>query len=69
MTVPAPIRASLGIEPGDTLRWILTDDGELRVDVADEEHGALSRLEPVDTGTETNAVELEQEFGAPDTED
>jgi len=64
VTVPSEIRSSLGIEPGDTLRWTLTDDGELRVSVVEQQYGALSDLEPVDPGTETNAVDLEGEFGS-----
>lgn len=66
VTVPAEIRSSLDIEPGDTLRWTLDDDGELSVSVIEEEQGALSELEPVDIGTETNSVDLERDFGAPD---
>lgn len=68
VTVPAAIRSSLDIEPGDTLRWTLTDDGNLQVSVVDQSYGALSELEPVDVGTETNAVELEREFGSPEEE-
>lgn len=64
VTVPAEIRSSLGIEPGDTLRWTLTADGELRVSVVEQSYGALSELEPVDPGAETDAVELEREFGS-----
>ena len=63
VTVPDEIRARLDIQPGDTLRWTLTDDGTVRVVVVNQRYGALSDLDPVDTGTETDAVELEREFG------
>jgi AbrB family looped-hinge helix DNA binding protein len=63
VTVPAPIREQLDIEPGDKLRWTLTESGDLTVTVVSERYGAFEDFEPVDIG-ETNAVETESEFGA-----
>ena len=63
VTVPDEIRARLDSQTGDTLRWTLTDDGTVRIVVGNQRYGALSDLDPVDTGTETDAVELEREFG------
>jgi antitoxin PrlF len=63
VTVPSEIREALGIEPGDKLRWHLTDDGKLSVEVVKQRYGVLDNIEPVDVG-ETNAVEAEKEFGA-----
>lgn len=68
VTVPAAIRSALDVQPGDTLRWTLTDEGELQVSVVEQEHGALSALDPVDVGSATDAVELEDEFGSPNGE-
>lgn len=63
VTVPSQIRERLDITPGDKLRWTLTDDDALHVQVVKQRYGALSDLEPVDVGEETNAVDLEKEFG------
>lgn len=64
VTVPAEIRERLGIEPGDKLRWAVDDDGALSVEVVEQRYGAFDDFEPADLGEETNAVELEREFGA-----
>lgn len=63
VTVPAVIRERLDSSPGDKLRWTLTDDWGLQVEVVKQRYGALSDLEPIDIGEETDAVELEREFG------
>lgn len=63
MTVPAEIRERLDISPGDRLRWTLTEEGTLRVEIVEQRRGALSELDPVDVGEETDAVDLEREFG------
>jgi AbrB family looped-hinge helix DNA binding protein len=63
VTVPSQIREALDIEPGDKLRWHVNDEGELSVEVVKQQYGAFDDLEPVDIGEETNAVEIEKEFG------
>lgn len=30
-TLPKPVRAALGLQPGDKLRYLLRDDGEVRI--------------------------------------
>lgn len=57
ITVPAEVRRQAGIEPGDKLRWRVSEDGTLSVDVVNQRYGAFSELEPVDVGEETNAAE------------
>lgn len=47
------------------LRWTLTENGELRASVVETGHGVLSELDPIDVGEDTDAVELERQFGAP----
>ncbi len=64
VTVPAEIRDRLDIEPGDKLRWTITDDGQLAVSVVRQRYGAFDDFEPADLGETTNAVELERQFGA-----
>ncbi|MFB6179101.1 MAG: AbrB/MazE/SpoVT family DNA-binding domain-containing protein [Halorientalis sp.] len=56
VTVPAPIRERLDVEPGDKIRWAVNTDGELTVEVIKQEYGVFDDFEPVDAG-ETNAVE------------
>lgn len=62
VTVPAPIRNRLDIEPGDKVRWTVTDDGELEIDVVKQSRGVLEGFEPVDMG-ETHAAE-DHDIGA-----
>lgn len=63
VTVPSEIRERLDIRPGDKLRWTLDEEGALHVAVVRQRYGALADLEPVDIGEETDAVDLETEFG------
>lgn len=62
VTIPAELRRRLDIEPGDKLRWTLTDEGALSVEIVHQREGVFDDFEPVDAG-ETNAVEAESEFG------
>jgi antitoxin PrlF len=62
VTIPAELRRHLDIEPGDKLRWTLTDEGTLSVEIVHQREGVFDDFEPVDAG-ETNAVEAEREFG------
>lgn len=62
VTVPSSVRDRLDIEEGDKLRWHLDDDGNLQVEVVHQRKGVFDDLEPDDLG-ETNAVEVEKEFG------
>jgi AbrB family looped-hinge helix DNA binding protein len=55
VTVPAEIRQRLDIEPGDKLRWHITEDDELTVEVLEQRYGAFDDYEPADMG-ETDAV-------------
>lgn len=63
VTIPADIRRQLGIDAGDKLRWDVDEDGTLTVEVVHQREGVFDDFDPVDIG-ETNAVELEREFGA-----
>lgn len=63
VTVPAAIRRQLNLEPGDKIRWTVTEDEELSVEVIQQRYGVLDDVDPVDMG-ETNAVEVEKELGA-----
>jgi AbrB family looped-hinge helix DNA binding protein len=63
VTIPADLRRRLGIEPGDKLRWTADEEGSLSVEIVHQREGVFDDFEPVDAG-ETNAVEVEKEFGA-----
>lgn len=59
VTIPASLRQRLDIEAGDKLRWTVTEDGDLQVDVVRERYGAFDDFEPVSMGgggTETHDV-------------
>lgn len=66
VTVPAEIRSRLDLEPGDKLRWRLTDD-ELEVEVVRQRYGAYEDLDPIETDEATDAVH-ETETGAYEVE-
>lgn len=63
ITIPAAVRKEAGIERGDKLRWTVDEEGRLSVEIVKRRYGAFSDLEPIDIGEETNAADLEQEFG------
>ena len=63
VTIPAAFRRRLDIEPGDKLRWTTDEEGDIFVEIAHQREGVFDDFEPVDAG-ETNAVEVESEFGA-----
>lgn len=62
VTVPAEIRQRLDIEPGDKLRWRITDDETLRVEILEQRYGAFDDFEPADMG-ETDAVDEHDVMG------
>lgn len=41
VTIPASLRRRLDIEAGDKLRWNLTEDGDLSVEVVRQRYGAF----------------------------
>jgi len=49
-TIPAEIRELLDIGGGDKLRWSVTDDGELTVEVVKQETGVFDDFEPMELG-------------------
>lgn len=67
VTVPATVRKHAEIEPGDTLRWSVDEEGQLSVMVVNERYGAFSELPPVDSGEDTDVV-ADHDTGTIDTE-
>jgi antitoxin PrlF len=61
VTIPAAIREELDIEPGDKIRWSITEDGGVDVTVVRERQGALADADPIEIGEETDAVELSEQ--------
>lgn len=60
---PPEIRDRLDLESGDRIRWRVGAGGELSAEVVEERYGARDDVESIDIGEETNAVEVESEFG------
>ncbi|MFC6768569.1 AbrB/MazE/SpoVT family DNA-binding domain-containing protein [Natrinema soli] len=56
VTVPAAVRRELDIESGDKIRWRVTEDGTLSVEVVTQRYGAFSKFDPVGIGYETDAA-------------
>lgn len=54
--IPARIRRELDIEDGDHLRWTLTEDGMLRVEVVHQRNGTFADFEGYEGETETDAT-------------
>lgn len=63
VTIPAEIRRRLDVEPGDKVRWRLSDSGDLSVELVDQRRGVFDDFEPVDMG-ETHAAEDHDEYAA-----
>lgn len=63
VVIPVEIRRQLDIDPGDVLRWSIDEDDSLTVEVVHQREGVFDDFEPVGGG-ETDAVEVEDEFGA-----
>lgn len=61
VTVPAAVRERIDLEPGDRLRWEVTDDGRLVAEVERERFGVAEDLDPIDMG-ETDAVEISESY-------
>ena len=62
---PGLARTFTRVQPtvsGDTLRWAATDDGEVAV-VGSQRYDTRSDLDPVDTDTETDVIEMDRECG------
>lgn len=49
-TIPASVRRRIDVEPGDKLRWSVTDDSDLRVEVVKQRYGAWEGAETVRLG-------------------
>jgi len=50
VTIPASLRRRLDIEAGDKLRWDVTEEGELSVEVVKQRYGAFDDFEAVPMG-------------------
>lgn len=62
VTIPAAVRHRLDIEPGDRLRWEVSDGGGLRVEVVRQRFGAFDGAETAEFGGD--AVETHDLSGA-----
>jgi AbrB family looped-hinge helix DNA binding protein len=62
VTIPSSVRERLGIGPGDRVRWRVTEEEELAVEVVREREGAFDDFEPFDIGETNAAADHDTEF-------
>lgn len=48
--IPPQVREQLDVSPGDSVRWCVTGDGELEVEVVEGEYGVFDDAEVVSLG-------------------
>jgi len=48
--IPTRVRDQLDVSPGDRVRWNVTDDGELTVEVVEQEYGVFEDAPVVSLG-------------------
>lgn len=56
VTIPSPVRSRLDIQAGDKVRWTVTSDGSLDVQVVKQRERAFAGFEPFEMGP-THAAE------------
>lgn len=56
VTIPSAVRDRLDVEPGDRIRWRVTESKDLVVEVLKQRTGVFDDFEPVDMG-ETHAAD------------
>lgn len=61
--IPARIRRRLDIDDGDRLRWVLEDDGYLRVEVIERNTGTFGDFEGYDGDSDTDATDEHDAWG------
>jgi len=54
--IPARIRRELDIDDGDTLRWRIEDEGEIRVQVVQQRDGTFGAFEDYDGDQDTTVT-------------
>lgn len=61
--IPARIRKELGIDDGDQLRWVLDDEGTVRVEVVHQRTGTFAAFDGYEGDIETNATDAHDSWG------
>jgi len=61
--IPPAVRREASIEPGDTIRWRVDDDGLLSVELCQQQYGAFEGLTAVDIGEPTDAANDHDNIG------
>lgn len=62
--IPARIRRHLGIDDGDRLRWLIQDDGSLRVEVVPRRTETFAEFDGYDGPEETEVVTDHDAWGS-----
>lgn len=50
VSIPAAVRELADIQSGDTVRWQVGDDGDVSIEIIQQETGVFEEFEPVSTG-------------------
>jgi AbrB family looped-hinge helix DNA binding protein len=56
VTIPSAIRSRLDIQPGDRVRWAVTAEESLEIEIVKQRKGVFDDFEPIDAGP-TDAAE------------
>ena len=62
VTIPSAVRRRLDVQPGDKVRWTVSEGGGVEVEITRRRPGAFADFEPVDMG-ETHAATDHDAFG------
>jgi bifunctional DNA-binding transcriptional regulator/antitoxin component of YhaV-PrlF toxin-antitoxin module len=61
--IPARIRREVGIEDGDRLRWMLADDGTVRVELVRQTTGTFSGFDGYERDHDTDVEADHDDWG------
>ncbi|GAB3420049.1 AbrB/MazE/SpoVT family DNA-binding domain-containing protein [Haloparvum alkalitolerans] len=61
--IPAAIRRELDIDDGDHLRWSLSDDGAVRVEIVRQRSGTFAEFDGYSGESETDVVAEHDAWG------
>lgn len=59
VTIPSPVRSRLDIQAGDKVRWKVTSDGAIDIEIVKQRTRGFEDFEPVDIGHTDVTEELD----------
>jgi bifunctional DNA-binding transcriptional regulator/antitoxin component of YhaV-PrlF toxin-antitoxin module len=54
LRLPEQVRDRLDVQPGDKIRWTVTEDGDLSIEVIEQEYGAFEDAPVISLGGAAN---------------